>query len=73
MPFNKQNQTWFAVEEHAEARLSELRDELETSECSERRSDELRGAIDELKQLLRLGDPPRPLQTSGGVSPGINI
>lgn len=54
---NNHSDDWIIVEQHVQSRLNELRDELESLGCEDERAEQIRGAIDELKTLLKLTEP----------------
>ena len=60
---NKYDPTWIEVDEYLRSRLNELRQDLEALGCPDQRSGELRGAIDELKELRKLVEEPKPTRT----------
>lgn len=65
--------TWKMVEDHAERRISELRLEIEEMGLDQRRSDELRGAIEECKKVLGLIETKEPIESVGGVASGVSV
>lgn len=58
------SQTWAAVRGHAEARLAQLRAELEADGTGHERTVAIRGGINELKAILALAEPAPPIPTS---------
>ncbi len=56
--------TWQAIHKHAQAQLTKHRAELEKPGLEERKADEIRGRIAELKELLGLINPERPIVLS---------
>lgn len=54
---------WTEVERYAQSRLVELRHELESTNCPDDRTQQIRGAIDEVKELLGLPDKQDVLPT----------
>ncbi len=56
-PIDATGKTWKSISAWCNDRMQEHRETLETPGLSERDSDQIRGAIDELKALQRLVEP----------------
>lgn len=68
---DKYSGTWAAIQEHARARIEALRDELERTADNEE-SQMIRGAIAELRDLLKLADAQAPIPDETEASHGIS-
>lgn len=53
---DRNSATWALVQKHAEKRLSELRERLETPGMDQVTTESVRGAVRELKNVLALVD-----------------
>ena len=53
---DRNSATWAIVQKHAEKRLSELRERLETPGVDQHSTEGARGAVKELRELLALPD-----------------
>lgn len=69
---DKYSGTWAAIQEHARARIEALRDELEHP-TDEAEAQMIRGAIGELRDLLKLTDVQAPIPDESEASHGVPL